>query len=68
MVPNAIERIVGFLEDGEWHTFKEIREYSDLPEVETWRIVRFLEEFGFLNVNEEELKARLSPSFLKLPV
>jgi len=63
-----IEKIVGLLEDGDWHTFKEIKERFDLSEAKLREILEFLEEFGFLKMDEKGKKAKLDPAFLQLPV
>jgi len=63
----VIEEIIKFLEDGNWHTLREIKESFNLSEINLWKIIRFLEIFGFAEVDEEERKARLDSSFLQLP-
>jgi len=63
-----IEEIVKSLEDGQWHTFKKIKENFSLSEEEFQEILNFLKKFGFIYVDEKEEKAKLDVSLLKLPV
>lgn len=63
----AFEKILPLLEDGDWHAFAEIRG-SNMSEDELRMIVRFLEEFGFLDVDEKQNTVKLRPPFLQLPV
>lgn len=61
------EEIERLLEDGRWHTFAEIEERLDVSETELQKALSFLQEFGFLNVDQEKRKAKFTSSFLRLP-
>ena len=63
-----IEEVVSFLEDGSWHALTEMKENLGLSEAKLLKVIRFLERFGFLDVDEEEKKVKLTPSFLQLPI
>jgi len=67
-VSTVIEEVVGFLEDGRWHTFAEIRDGLGIPEAKLSEVLKFLERFGFLCVDKEEKKVKLTSSFLQLPI
>jgi len=60
--------MVRFLEDGNWHTFAEVRQDLRLSEPGFQGIMDFLERFGFIEVDAEGERVKLSLSFLELPV
>jgi len=60
--------MVRFLEDGNWHTFAEVRQDLRLSEPGFRRIMDFLKKFGFIEVDSEEERVKLSSSFLELPI
>jgi len=60
--------MVRFLEDGNWHTFAEVRRDLRLSETELRRAVDFLMRFGFIEVDVEGERVKLCSSFLELPV
>ncbi len=49
------------LKDGEWHEIKEIRNRSPLNELRMDVIIRFLEEYSFVTLDEKRQKAKLHP-------
>jgi len=63
-----IEEIVRFLEDGNWHSLKEIKKNFNISDAKLWQVIEFLETFGLLNLDAEKTKAKLTSSFLQLPV
>jgi len=61
----AIDEILWLLEDGKWHNLREITENSSLPISKAKMAVRFLWEYGFIQVNENRKEAKLCPLMLK---
>jgi uncharacterized membrane protein len=51
------------LEDGNWHTLAEIEKNFNMPEDNLWRIIRFLEEYGFLSIEEKREESETCPFF-----
>ncbi|RLI41132.1 hypothetical protein DRO59_07725 [Candidatus Bathyarchaeota archaeon] len=49
-----IAEVLEMLEDGRWHTLKEIREKIKLSENKIQRIVEFLKGYGFVLMDEEK--------------
>ena len=66
-VPMVIQEITRLLEDGQWHTFTEIRDNLSLSEAELRNITEFLKKFEFIRVDEKEEKVRVDASLLELP-
>ena len=63
-----IGELMNFLEDGNWHTIDEFKEKFEVSEEYILKIVRFLEEYGFIDFIERERKVRIKPSLMKLPI
>ncbi len=61
-----IEAVINMLEDGDWHTFKKIKDDLQITEPVFQKILRFLSTFEIAEVEKEKL--RINPSFLELPV
>jgi len=49
-----IAEVLEMLEDGRWHTLKEIREKIKLSENKIQQIVEFLKGYGFVLMDEEK--------------
>jgi len=49
-----IAEVLEMLEDGRWHTLKEIREKIKLSENKIQQIVEFLKGYGFVLIDEEK--------------
>ena len=49
-----ITEVLEMLEDGRWHTLKEIREKIKLSENKIQQIVEFLKGYGFVLMDEEK--------------
>jgi len=67
----TLDRILELLKDSEWHLMDELKaKLFFLPDEKLNEIIRFLEEYKFVNFNKEEKKAKIEPlglSFLELP-
>ena len=62
-----VDDVLKFLEDGRWHYFLEIAEnFSSfgLLESDVRNIVGFLTEFGFVDLDEDRKRAKISTSLL----
>jgi len=59
--------ILEILEDGRWHRVSEIVNHTGTPEETVLRIVRFLGEYGFANIDDEGERVKLDSDFLALP-
>jgi len=66
-VPMVIQEFARLLEDGQWHTFTEIRDSLSLSEAELRNITEFLKKFEFICVDEKEEKVKVDASLLELP-
>ncbi len=62
---STIDDILWLLKDGEWHDLKEIAEKAALSKVKAETVVSFLEEYDFVQLNENTKKVRLQPPLLK---
>jgi len=61
----TIDEILWSLKDGKWHNLKEITEKSSLAESKAKMTINFLQEHRFIQVDENERKAKLRPQMLK---
>ena len=52
--------VLMFLEDGEWHYFKEILDKPCLGVFKLFKILRFLAEYNFIEVKEDSGRIRLT--------
>ena len=66
-VPLVFGRILNFLEDGSWHTPEEIKTDLGVSEGYLGKVIRFLVEYGFIDIAEDGRNVRLNSSFLQLP-
>ena len=61
---STIDEILWSLKNGKWHTLTEIIEKSPLPKPLTKMALNFLREYNFIQIDEKEGKAKLSPPML----
>ncbi len=61
---SAIDEVIWLLEDGEWHNLEEIAEKASLPRSKLDLAISFLQEYNFIQVNEEGQTAKLCPIML----
>jgi len=64
-VLSAIDEILWLLKDGKWHNLREIIEKSSLLKSKVEMAVSFLREYDFIQMNENERKAKLCPLVFK---
>ena len=64
----VIDEILAALEDGQWHSIEDVQRQVKLDPENVGLIWKFLEEYGFVEVDMKEKKGKLTPqvqSFLK---
>ena len=61
---STIDEILWSLRNGKWHSLTEIIEKSPLPKPITKIALNFLREYNFIQIDEKEGKAKLSPPVL----
>ncbi len=61
---STIDEILWSLKDGRWHTLREITEKSYLAESKAKLILSFLSKYSFIQLDENEQKAKLLPQML----
>lgn len=62
---SVIDEILWSLKDGKWHNLEEITEKCSLPEHKVKMVLSFFHESGFVQVDENGAKVRLSPLTLE---
>jgi len=61
---STLDEILWFLKDGKWHNSKEIIEKSSSSKLITEMAFTFLQEYSFIQIDENGRKAKLCPSVL----
>jgi len=61
---STLDEILWFLKDGQWHDLKEIIEKSPSTKPTTEMALSFLREHNFIQIDENERKAKLRPPVL----
>jgi len=59
-----IDKILNFLKAGKWRSFQEVIGWCSLPECKTRLVLKFMRQFSFIQVDEEEQKVRLHSNVL----
>ena len=62
---STLDKILLMLKDGEWHNLKEIAEKVALPEAKAEIAFDFLNEYDFVQLNENNKKAKLKPPLVE---
>ena len=62
---STIDEIMWLLKDGEWHDLEEIAEKAEIPRVKAKMVVSFLDEYDFIQINEDLKRLKLKPSILE---
>ena len=60
---STIDEILWLLKDGNWHDLEEIVEKAEIPKVKTEMVLRFLNEYDFIQI--KDLKVKIKPSILE---
>ena len=62
---STIDEILWLLKDGDWHNLEEIAEKAEIPKVKVDRVVSFLGEYDFIQINEDIKRVKLKQSILE---
>ncbi len=62
-----MRKALDLLADGEWHVIEWLSEVLQLAETEADHIIRFLEEFGLVDVDPFAERVKMSDDFIGLP-
>lgn len=57
-----VDNILTLLEDGRWHNLIEIADKFKLLERDVGYIISFLTEFGFVDLNKDQNRVKISTS------
>ena len=60
----VIEQILESLKDGEWRDLDEIVEKTRISKLKVEIVTGFLEEYGFIQLDKEGGRAKLTPAML----
>ena len=63
---STIDEILFLLKDGEWHDLRVIAEKVALTESKAIMTFEFLNEYDFVQLNENNERAKLKPSIVEL--
>jgi hypothetical protein len=61
-----VDQVVSSLENGDWHSFEDLKRHCSLPECQIKTVLDFLTRFDFLENNNDEQKFRLVPQLIAL--
>ena len=62
---SALDNILWLLKNGKWHDVQEITNTLALPKAKTEIVISFLEEYNFIQLDEDVKKIKLQPSILE---
>ena len=62
---STIDQILLLLKDGDWHDVNEIAEKIALPKTKIKIAFEFLNEYDFVQLNENSRRAKLEPSIVE---
>ena len=62
---STIDQILLLLKDGDWHGVNEIAEKVALPKSKIKLAFEFLNEYDFVQLNENSRRAKLEPSIVE---
>ncbi len=60
---HAVDTVIEVLEDGRWHTIREISRKTKVNDFKIEVLAAFLADYSFLDLNRREKKAKLSKVF-----
>lgn len=60
---HAVDTVIEVLEDGRWHTIREISRKTKVNDFKIEVLATFLADYSFLDLNRREKKAKLSKVF-----
>jgi hypothetical protein len=59
------EAIIQLLENGKWHSIKDIPTETKLNPCKVEHVTRFLQQYNFIKINEAAQKIKLNPPMSK---
>jgi hypothetical protein len=60
-----IDEVVDIIKNGEWHTLEDIITKAKLPELKTNKILEFLADYNFIDLDSEHKKAKITHPLMK---
>jgi len=60
-----INEVVDLIKNGQWHTLEDIANKVELPKPKTNKILEFLANYNFINLDSEHKKAKVTLSLMK---
>lgn len=60
-----INEVVDLIKNGQWHTLEDIINKAKLPKPKTNKILEFLANYNFIDLDNEHKKVKASPSLTK---
>jgi uncharacterized protein YaaN involved in tellurite resistance len=65
-MPQRITAILEILEDGKWHRIDHLRQVIELGDCEIQEITKFLSQYDFAEIDEENGRVRINKDFKKI--
>jgi DNA-binding IclR family transcriptional regulator len=62
---SALDNILWLLKDGKWHDVQEITNTVALPKAKAELVINFLEEYNFIQLDQDVKKIKLQTSMLE---
>jgi DNA-binding IclR family transcriptional regulator len=62
---SALDNILWLLKDGKWHDVQEITNTVALPKAKAEMVINFLEEYNFIQLDQDVKKIKLQTSMLE---
>ena len=62
---STIDDVIMLLKDGKWHDIQEVTKTVALPKAKAEMVISFLEEYDFIQYEEDTKKIRLQASMLE---
>ena len=66
LVVSKVMVILELLSDGKWHDVEEVLSSAGLSEMEFLEVTEFLSKYGFVKVDEKNLKLKVNRDFQRL--
>jgi len=63
---STIFKMLELLDDGRWHTLNDILSKIELDRSRQKKVIKFLKEYNFIILDENEQRVRLDTAFRKL--
>ena len=60
-----INKVVDIIKNGQWHTIEDVVKKTELPKLKTNKILEFLANYNFIDLDSEHEKVKASPSLMK---